>query len=176
MSSYVLDIPRSVSYIGRMNLASLGQTVAQRRRASRQTLAQLAAVAQVGRSTLAAFEAGKLAELGFAKVARICEAVGLALEARPLRLDAPLMAHRHLTDTAGRDLTKAAIADVVLRGDISAWRGLVRALRSQGEGDLGDRVRAVVAALDPEDVKVRAFASLLPHLERPLHSRTDDDG
>lgn len=149
-----------------MNLSSLGLLVAQRRHVQRLTLAQLAAAARVGRSTLAAFEAGKLAELGFARVARICEAVGLVLEARPLRLDAPLMSHRHLTDAAGRDLTKAAIADLILRGDIPAWRGLVQVLRQQRDGTLAERTREVVAALDQQDVKVRAFASLLPELVR----------
>ena len=149
-----------------MNLSALGLLVAERRRTQRLTLSQLAAAAQVGRSTLAAFEAGKIAELGFAKVTRICEAVGLTLDARPLRLDEPLMTHRHLTDAAGRDLTKAAIADIVLRGDISAWRGLVRALRRRQDHNLAARTRDVVAALDPEDAKVRAFASLLPQLLR----------
>jgi transcriptional regulator with XRE-family HTH domain len=158
-----------------VNLSSLGFLVAQRRRTQRLTLAQLAAAARVGRSTLAAFEAGKLAELGYGKVARICEAVGLVLEARAPRLDAPLMSHRHLTDIAGRELTKAAIADVVLRGDISAWRGLVRALHGQ-DGDLANRVRTVVAALDPDDPKVRAFASLLPHLVRPAQLPSQTDG
>lgn len=100
----------------------------------------------------------------------------MVVEARPMRLDAPLMAHRHLTDVAGRDLTKAAIADVVLRGDISAWRGLARALRSQRDAELADRVRAVVAALDPQDAKVRAFASLLPHLVRPAETHASVDG
>jgi hypothetical protein len=46
---------------------------------------------------LAALESGKLEELGFAKVERICTAVGVVLEARPTALDAPLMEHRHLT-------------------------------------------------------------------------------
>ena len=53
----------------------------------------------------------------------------MVLEARPLTLDEPLAAHRHLRDSAGRDLTKAAIEDIVVRGDIEAWRGLVQAAR-----------------------------------------------
>ncbi|HVS75440.1 MAG TPA: helix-turn-helix domain-containing protein, partial [Steroidobacteraceae bacterium] len=110
-----------------MDLPSLGRMIAAQRRARGLTVAGLAAAAGVGRSTLASLEAGKLPELGFTKVARICAAAGIILEARPPLLDTPLMKHRHLTDAAGRDLTKAAMEDVIVRGDISAWRGLVRA-------------------------------------------------
>jgi transcriptional regulator with XRE-family HTH domain len=147
-----------------MNLTSVGHVVAQRRRAKGVTLAKLASSAGVGRSTLAALEAGKVPELGFAKVARICAAVGLVLEVRALELDAPLMAHRHLTEAAGRDLTKAAIEDVIVRGDIAAWRGLVRALRTPRRTTLANRLQEVVSALDQADPKVRAFSTLLPDI------------
>jgi transcriptional regulator with XRE-family HTH domain len=153
-----------------MNLSSVGYLIAQRRRAKGLTLAALASSAGVGRSTLAALEAGKLAELGFVKVARLCDAVGLVLEARPLELETPLMPHRHLTEAAGRDLTKAAIEDVVVRGDIAAWRGLVRAIRARQQGSLIHRVQQVVAALNGEDPKVRAFAALLPEVLRRARS------
>ena len=150
-----------------MNLVSIGRLVARRRRTSGLTLSDLASSAGVGRSTLAALEAGKLPELGFVKVARICAAVGFVLEARPLELDAALMPHRHLTEAAGRDLTKAAIEDVIVRGDISAWRGLVRALRAPHlQNRLGKRVKEVVSALPGDDPKVRAFATLLPDILR----------
>jgi transcriptional regulator with XRE-family HTH domain len=110
-----------------MNLSSLGPMIAARRRTLGISTAVLAAAAGVGRSTLAALESGKLPELGFNKVARICHAAGILLEALPM-LDAPLMPHRHLTEAAGRDLTKAAVEDVIVHGDIGAWRGLARAL------------------------------------------------
>lgn len=145
-----------------MDLSSLGRMIAARRRAAGRTLADLAAAADVGRSTLAALESGKLAELGFNKVARICEAAGIVLEARPPLLDAPLMEHRHITDAAGRDLTKAAVEDVIVRGDLGAWRGLVRALRNDESGRLASRVQQVVGALRQDDPKVAAFAALLP--------------
>ena len=77
-----------------MDLNTIGHIVAERRRAKGLTLRELAVAAGIGRSTLAALEAGKLPELGFAKVARLCAAVDLALEARPLELEAPLMRHR----------------------------------------------------------------------------------
>ena len=160
--SSILDLWNIVLYAGLMNLASIGHMIAQRRRAKGLTLADLASSAGVGRSTLAALEAGKLPELGFAKVARICAAVGLVLEVRPPELDTPLMSHRHLTETAGRDLTKTAIEDIIVRGNIAAWRGLVRALRTTRQGTLVNRLQAVVSALDQDDPKVRAFSTLLP--------------
>lgn len=145
----------------------VGQRIAEQRRSQGFTLHQLAAKAGVGRSTLAALETGKLAELGYAKVARICEALGLVLEARPPLLAAPLMAHRHLTETAGRELTKAAIEDVLVRGNIAAWRGLVSAIRADQTGRLARRVRAVAAGAGKFDPKVQAFVALMPDI---LHS------
>ncbi|MGB6451702.1 MAG: hypothetical protein WBE92_13195 [Steroidobacteraceae bacterium] len=159
-----------------MDLATIGRLIAERRRAKRLTLAALAQSAAVGRSTLAALEAGKLAELGFVKVERICAAADLVVEVRTLALDEPLMPHRHLTEAAGRDLTKAAIADLVERGDISAWRGLVAAMRASRDGRLARRVREVVRALDAEDAKVRAFAALLPEIARGPRPRVANRG
>jgi transcriptional regulator with XRE-family HTH domain len=166
VESSILDYSEDVSYIRLMNLSSIGYLIAQQRRAKGLTLTALASSAGVGRSTLAALEAGKLPELGFAKVARLCDAVGLVFEARPLELDSPLMPHRHLTEAAGRDLTKAAIEDVIVRGDIAAWRGLVRAIRARQQGGLVNRVHQVVAALSRDDPKVRAFATLLADVLR----------
>ena len=76
-----------------MNLQTVGRLIAERRRAKRLTLGQLAAQAGVGRSTLAALEAGKLREFGFVKISRLCSVVGLVLEAHPSPLDKPLMPH-----------------------------------------------------------------------------------
>ncbi len=135
--------------------------VAERRRARGATLQALATEAQVGRSTLAALEAGKLSELGYSKVARICAAVGLVIEARPLALEKPLARHRHLTETAARELTKAAIEDIVVRGDIVSWRGLVQAMRHDASGRLARRAREVLSGADQSDSRVRAFSTLL---------------
>lgn len=153
-----------------MTLASIGRLIAERRREKALTLKALASAAGVGRSTLAALETGKLAELGFAKVARLCVALDLVLEARPLTLDAPLMAHRHLTVSAGRELTKAAIEDILTRGDLSAWRGLVSTIRADQTGRLTRRVREVAAAAGKSDSKARAFANLLPEFSRERKS------
>lgn len=147
-----------------MDLRTVGLLIGERRRARKLTLAAVAAAARVGRSTLAALESGKIEELGFAKVERICTAVGLVLEARPTALEAPLMEHRHLTDQAGRELTKAAIEDVIVRGGLEAWRGLARAVREDRTGRIAERAREVAAAVGRHDSKARAFAALLPVL------------
>jgi transcriptional regulator with XRE-family HTH domain len=149
-----------------MNLQTIGALIAERRREKRLTLRELAAAAGVGRSTLAALERGATAELGFAKVARLCAAVDLMIEARPFALDAPLMPHRHLTEMAGRELTKAAIEDVIVRGDFSAWRGLVRAIRADRTGRIARRAREVAFALRGHDARADAFAALIPDLLR----------
>ena len=149
-----------------MNLQSIGRLIAERRHAKGLTLSQLAARAAVGRSTLAALESGKLPELGLSRVARLCEAVDLVLDARPLQLEAPILPHRHLTEAAGRELTKAAIDDIITRGDVAAWRALVSAMRADETGRIARRVREVARALSHQDAKARAFAALLPKLLR----------
>ncbi len=153
-----------------MNLQTIGHLIAERRRAKGLTLTQLAAQAAVGRSTLAALEAGKLPELGLERVARLCAAVDLVLEARPLELSQPLMAHRHLSETAGRELTKAAIDDIITRGTIGTWRKLVEAMNADKTGRIARRVTDVAKTLSNRDPKARAFATLL----RKLSSQSRD--
>jgi transcriptional regulator with XRE-family HTH domain len=156
-----------------MNLQRVGILVAERRRAQGITLQALATEAQVGRSTLAALEAGKLRELGYGKVARICAAVGLVLEALPLTLEKPLVRHRHLTEYAGRDLTKAAIEDIVVRGDITSWRGLVQVMRRDASGRVARRAREVLSGADRSDPRVRAFSTLLSSTLKSRRGETD---
>jgi transcriptional regulator with XRE-family HTH domain len=145
-----------------MNLQAVGKLVAQRRREKGLTLSGLAEMAQIGRSTLAAVESGKLPELGYEKVNRICSALDMVLEPRLLALDTPLIEHRHLTDTAGRDLTKAAIEDIIVRGDLRAWRGLIKAVQEDSTRKIEGRVKQVVSGSDKSDPKVQAFRKLLP--------------
>lgn len=159
-----------------MNLQAVGRAIAERRREAGLTLASLAAQAGVGRSTLAALESGKLRELGLGRVARLCEAVGLVLEVRPMTLEAPLMAHRHLTEAVGRELTKAAIDDLITRGDLAAWRGLVQAMRADETGRIARRVRDISAALAKQDSRARAFQQLLPRLLRTDAGSEDRTG
>ncbi len=150
-----------------MNLHAVGRLIAERRRSRGLTLHALATEARVGRSTLAALEGGKLQELGYSKVARLCDAVGIVLEARPLTLEKPLARHRHLTDTAARELTKATMEDIVLRGDIDSWRGLLKAIRQDRTGRLALRAREMLAGSDRSDPRVRAFSSLRSRARKP---------
>jgi transcriptional regulator with XRE-family HTH domain len=159
-----------------MDLRTLGRLIAEHRRSQGLTLHQLAAEAGVGRSTLAALEGGKLAELGYVKVSRICAVLGLVLEARPPELDRPLMQHRHLTELAGRELTKAAIDDVISRGDIRAWRGLVAAIQADSSGRVARRVRDVARALAKHEPRAEAFLSLLPRLHPKATKKQRSDG
>jgi transcriptional regulator with XRE-family HTH domain len=148
-----------------VNLHTIGRLIAERRRAQKQTLAQLATAAGVSRSTLAALESGKLRELGFNRVARLCAAVDLLIDVRRPRLKSALMHHRHLTELAGRELTKAAIDDVITRGNVAAWRGLARAIREDRSGQLARRVQDVVRLSAAQDPRARAFALMLPGLK-----------
>jgi transcriptional regulator with XRE-family HTH domain len=153
-----------------MNLQTIGHLIAEQRRAKGLTLTQLAAQAAVGRSTLAALEAGKLPELGLERVARLCAAVDLVLEARPLELNEPLMAHRHLSEVAGRELTKAAIDDIITRGTIGIWRKLIQAMNADKTGRIARRVSDVARTLGKRDPRARAFASLLRKLPHKPHN------
>ncbi|MHB1544763.1 MAG: helix-turn-helix domain-containing protein [Gammaproteobacteria bacterium] len=159
-----------------MSLRSVGRLIAERRRAKGFTLQELAATARIGRSTLAALEAGQLLELGFAKVERLCTALDLTLAAREPELAAPLMPHRHLTESAGRTLTKAAIEDILVRGDFSSWRSLVRVSREDVSGRIARRVREVASAVGKSDPKAHAFAVLLPELLCQQHSPESQHG
>lgn len=142
----------------------------------RLTLPQLAAAAGVSRSTLAALESGKLKELGFNRVVRLCAAVDLVVDVRPPRLKSPLMSHRHLTDLAGRELTGAAIDDVVTRGDVTAWRGLAQAIRADRSGRLARRVQGVLRASAAHDPRARAFARMLPRLKATSRAQVPKRG
>ena len=153
-----------------MNLQTIGRLIAEQRRAKGLTLTQLAAQAEVGRSTLAALEAGKLSELGLERVGRLCAAVDLVLEARPLELKEPLMAHRHLTEDAGRELTKTAIDDIITRGSVAAWRKLVQAMHADKTGRISRRVNDMARTLGKNDPKAHAFALLLRRLRRTTHN------
>ena len=149
-----------------MNLQSIGRLIAEQRRAKGLTLAELASQAKVGRSTVAALEAGKLPELGLERVGRLCAAVDLVLDVRPLQLAEPLMAHRHLSETAGRELTKAAIDDIITNGSIATWRKLVDAVNADTTGRTARRVSDLARTLGKHDPKARAFAELLRRVRR----------
>ncbi len=144
-----------------MDLASLGRLISEQRCARGLTLAGLAAEAGVGRSTLAALESGKLPELGFSKVVRICTAAGILLESRPPLLYRPLPAAA----------TKDRLIETILRGDTDAWEEVLSALRKDDRGLLAERIRSVVRTLDRNDPNVAAFIGRLPGITRRAIAR-----
>ena len=75
----------------------------------------------------------------------------------------------HLSENAGRELTKAAIDDIITRGTISTWRKLVEAMNADKTGRIARRVTGVAKALSQRDPKARAFAALLGKLARKSH-------
>jgi hypothetical protein len=82
------------------------------------------------------------------------------------------MQHRHLIEAAGRELTKAAIEDILTRGNIGAWRGLVQTISTDQSGRIARRVNDIVAALGKHDPKVRAFGTLLPRVIRAIRPKS----
>lgn len=157
-----------------MELASLGRLIATRRYAQGLTLTALAEAAGVGRSTLAALESGKLPELGFNKVARICAAAGIRLETRPPLLEPPRIRGWQLSVSGGSGPTKDAIAEVIGSGDFRAWLALAREVQTEETGRLSDFVRRVVGSLPPaerDDPRVKAFVALLPTILRKAIAR-----
>jgi transcriptional regulator with XRE-family HTH domain len=65
-----------------LNLTSLGEEVARRRKAQRLRQADLAAKAGVSRGTIESLENGRLGELGIRKVVKILSVLGLDLVLR----------------------------------------------------------------------------------------------
>jgi hypothetical protein len=76
------------------------------------------------------------------------------------------MAHRHLSEVAGRELTKAAIDDIITRGTIATWRKIIQAMNADKSGRIARRVTDVAQTLGKRDPKARAFAALLRKLPR----------
>ena len=62
---------------------------------------------------------------------------------------------------AGRDLRKAAIDDIITRGNIGTWRGLVKAMCADDTGKISRLVREVATVLGKDDKKARASGTLL---------------
>jgi hypothetical protein len=57
------------------------------------------------------------------------------------------MAHRHLSEAAGRELTKAAIDDIITRGNIGTWRKLVQGMNDDETGRIARRVNDLALTL-----------------------------
>jgi transcriptional regulator with XRE-family HTH domain len=63
-----------------LGLTSIGQQIAQRRKALKFSQATLAREAGISRATLEALENGRAGELGFAKLTKLLAALGLELK------------------------------------------------------------------------------------------------
>ncbi len=74
-----------------MNLTSIAEEIAIRRKALRLSQAGLAKKAGVSRSTIDGLENGRLGELGYAKVNNILAALGLELSLREARAARPTL-------------------------------------------------------------------------------------
>lgn len=72
-----------------MDLETLGTRIAARRRELGLSQVALARRARVGRSTLAALESGRMAELGFGKVMMLLSVLGLDLRVTELNRGRP---------------------------------------------------------------------------------------
>lgn len=82
-----------------LDLATIGELVAQARKSAGLTQTQLARQAQIGRSTLDALENGRLGELGFAKIARLLKSLGLDLQLREASTSRPTLEDLLAEDT-----------------------------------------------------------------------------
>ena len=74
-----------------LDLISIGNHVAQRRKTLKLTQAALSRKAGVSRATLDALENGRAGELGFSKVARLLVALGLELKLQPANSRRPTL-------------------------------------------------------------------------------------
>ena len=66
-----------------LDLISLGDRIAERRKSLKLSQAELAGKAGVSRATLDALENGRAGELGFSKITRLLTALGLELTLQP---------------------------------------------------------------------------------------------
>ncbi|HEX3661838.1 MAG TPA: helix-turn-helix transcriptional regulator [Acidobacteriaceae bacterium] len=74
-----------------LDLRSIAEQIATRRRALRLSQTALAKKAEVSRSTLDALENGRMGELGYSKVTRILAALGLELSLREASAHRPTL-------------------------------------------------------------------------------------
>lgn len=85
------------------SLTSIGELIAQRRKALGLTQSALAAKARVGLSTLDALENGRLGELGYTKVANILSAIGLELALEEASARRPTLEELMIEESDGRN-------------------------------------------------------------------------
>jgi transcriptional regulator with XRE-family HTH domain len=74
-----------------LDLISIGNRIAERRKTLKLSQAELARKAGLSRATLDALENGRAGELGFSKVTRLLAALGLELTLRPASSQRPTL-------------------------------------------------------------------------------------
>jgi transcriptional regulator with XRE-family HTH domain len=89
-----------------LDLSSLAEQIAVRRKALGLTQAALAQKARIGRSTLDALENGRLGELGYAKVVNLLAALGLELALRETSVRRPTLEELMKEDHDDQDLDR----------------------------------------------------------------------
>lgn len=74
-----------------LDLPSLGEQIAERRKSRRLTQTEVARMARLSRATIDALENGRTGELGFAKISRLLSALGLELTVQPASSQRPTL-------------------------------------------------------------------------------------
>jgi transcriptional regulator with XRE-family HTH domain len=89
-----------------LELTSIGQQIAQRRKALKLTQAALARKAGISRATLEALENGRAGELGFAKLTKLLAALGLELKLQEAGSHRPTLDELLREDLDDKDLDR----------------------------------------------------------------------
>jgi len=76
----LLDYRRKTSYIGYVDITTIGEEIAARRKKLGLSQAELASKAGIGHSTLNALENGRLGELGLTRIAKVLSVLGMELK------------------------------------------------------------------------------------------------
>ena len=74
-----------------LDLTSLGDQIALRRKTLKLSQSELASQASISRATLDALENGRAGEMGFSKVTRLLAALGLELSLQPASAQRPTL-------------------------------------------------------------------------------------
>jgi len=74
-----------------LDLTSLGDQIALRRKSLKLSQSELASQASISRATLDALENGRAGEMGFSKVTRLLAALGLELSLQPASAQRPTL-------------------------------------------------------------------------------------
>ena len=82
-------MPNILGYM--LDLASIGKQIAGRRKALKLSQAELSRKAGVSRATLEALENGRAGELGFSKITKLLNVIGLELKLQTVTSERPTL-------------------------------------------------------------------------------------